>query len=420
MKVLGVIVEYNPFHNGHLHHLLESKKITNSTHTVAVMSGHFLQRGEPALFDKWTRAHMAIKCGVDLVIELPCIYSSQSAEFFAKGAIATLNATNVIDCICFGSEIGNIDILYKISEILVYEPVEFKIKLKEYLKLGYSFPVARSKALFDYMKENNLACIDEQDLLDVLNNPNNILGIEYIKSIITSNSKIKPYTIQRIKAHYNCKNIESEICSATAIREFLRKNDNINDLRRVVPYQTFEIMENQIHNKFLPMFDKYFFETIIYTIIKEGLDIKRYLEVNEGLENKILSCAFKSSSFDDLLSNIKSKRYTLTKVKRTIMNILLGIEKKDMEYIKSTQNTPYIRVLAFNEKGRQILKKIKQDSNCTIINKLSSTDFNNPILNTFLKYDIKSTDIYNIFYYSNNKYMLKGSMDYYISPIYVK
>lgn len=144
MKVLGLIVEYNPFHNGHMHHLLESKKKSDSTHTVAIMSGHFLQRGEPALFDKWTRATAAVEAGVDLVIELPTLLATQSAEFFSHGAVSTLNSTNVIDSICFGSEVGDIDILYQISDILVDEPSEFKEHLKYHLNEGLLFPTARA------------------------------------------------------------------------------------------------------------------------------------------------------------------------------------------------------------------------------------------------------------------------------------
>ncbi|OPJ56924.1 nucleotidyltransferase [Alkalithermobacter paradoxus] len=420
MKVLGVIVEYNPFHNGHLHHLLESKKATNSTHTIAVMSGHFLQRGEPALFDKWSRAKMAVNSGVDLVIELPTIFSSQSAEFFAHGSICALESTNVVDSVCFGSEIGNIDILYKISEILINEPPEFKSELKSHIANGDLFPVARSRALFSYINNNKLISISEGELLHILNSPNNILGIEYIKSILSLKSNIKPYTIQRIKAHYNSKEIESEICSATAIRESLRKSIDLNTLSKVVPSGTYDCVCKRLDDGFFPVFDDLFYEIITSTIIREGSSINSYFEVNEGLENKILDLVLRSNSFYDLLTSIKSKRYTMTKIKRILMNILLGITKEDVFSLKNQNSIPYVRILAFNDKGREIIKEMKKKSESVLINKLSNANLNNPNISKFLKYDIRSTDLYNVIYYKNNKNILKGSMDYYISPIYVK
>ena len=184
MKILGLIVEYNPFHNGHLYHLQKSIEKTKATHTIAIMSGNFLQRGEPALFDKYTRAHAAVKNGVDLVIELPTMFACQSAEIFSHGAITTLNSLNCVDAICFGSEEGDVDILYTISKILVDEPEEFKISLKKYLSDGMLFPTARSLALFDYINDFKLLDISKEKLLNILNSSNNILGLEYIKSII--------------------------------------------------------------------------------------------------------------------------------------------------------------------------------------------------------------------------------------------
>ena len=187
MKIVGLITEYNPFHNGHLYHLEKSKSITGCDYTVSVMSGNFLQRGEPALTDKWIRAKMAIDNGVDLVIELPTLYACQSAEFFAYGAIKLLDSLNVIDYVSFGSEVGSIKDLKKIASILVNEPKEFKDILRDTLKLGIAFPKARSQALKKYLTLKNIT-IDNVE--DILNNPNNILGIEYIKALLKIDSKI--------------------------------------------------------------------------------------------------------------------------------------------------------------------------------------------------------------------------------------
>ncbi len=420
MNILGLIVEYNPFHNGHLYHLEKSKKITKATHTIAVMSGSFLQRGEPALFDKYTRAEIAVKNGVDLVIELPTLYSCQSAEIFSHGAITTLNSLNCVDSVCFGSEEGSIDVLKIISKILVEEPIDFKTYLKKYLDEGLVFPTARSKALYDYINENNILNISENKLQNILNSSNNILGIEYIKSLIKLNSSIKPFTITRIASKYNSSDINSNICSATAIRNVLKDNLNLQQIENVVPNPTFVDIKNNMNANFNPVFDYMFYDLLSSTIIRDYENLEKYFEVNEGIENKIYSNIFTSKNLDDLISSIKSKRYTMTKVKRTLNNILLGITNDDVISTKDICSIPYIRVLAFNDKGREIIRQIKKSSDIEIITKLSKINhISDPLFNTLIKYDIKSSNMYNLIYYKNNKSLIKGPMDFYFSPRYV-
>lgn len=422
MNILGLIVEYNPFHNGHLYHLLKSKEITGATHTVAIMSGNFLQRGEPALFDKYTRAEMAVKNGVDLVIELPTMFACQSAEIFAYGAVNTLNSLNCINSICFGSEEGCIDTLSIISKILVNEPEEFKFLLKKYLNEGMLYPSARSWALFDYISKHKLLDISKEDLLVILNSSNNILGLEYIKSLLKLNSNITPYTITRISASYNSEEIKSNICSATAIRKSLQENNNLSQINDVVPESTYITMENKISSNFSPVFDKDYFDVLSSIILRDVNILDTYFDVNEGIENKIYQSVFTSQSLVDLQQAIKSKRYTLTKIKRTLNNILLGITKEDMIKVKDIDSMPYVRILAFNDKGREIIKVMKTNSEINIINKFSNVSFNmdDEIFKTMISYDIKASNIYNMIYYKNNKQLIKGPMDYYTRPIYVR
>lgn len=421
MNLLGLIVEYNPFHNGHKYHLEKSKEITNATHTIAVMSGSFLQRGEPALFDKYTRAEMAVRNGVDLVIELPTLYSCQSAEIFSHGAITTLNSLNCVNSVCFGSEEGNVEILNKIASILVNEPIEFKLNLKKYLDDGFVFPVARSKALYDYIKTYNILDLNEDKLQQLLNSSNNILGIEYIKSLIKLNSNIKPYTITRIASDYNSTDINSNICSATAIRNILKDKNNMSLIENVIPIPTFDKISSQIDNNFYPVFDYMFFNTLSSIIIRDFENLHNYFEVNEGIENKIYSNIFTSSNLEELINSTKSKRYTMTKIKRTLNNILLGITKEDILKTKDLTSVPYIRVLAFNNKGREIIKKIKVSSDIEVITKFAKiSHIDDPIFKIFIKYDLKSSNIYNLVYYDNNKHLLKGPMDYYLSPKYLQ
>lgn len=421
MKIAGLVVEYNPFHNGHLHHLKRSMELTNATHSIAVMSGNFLQRGEPALFDKFKRAEIAVSNGVDLVVELPTLFACQSAEFFAHGAVSLLNSLNCIDSICFGSEEGNIDLLLEISKILIDEPDEFKSILKEKLDEGILFATARSTALYEYISRNNILNLKEEKLHDILSSSNNILGIEYIKSLLKHKSSIAPYTINRIQSSYNSNTISSNICSATAIRESLRKGNSLSEISSVIPLETLNLISKHIDNGFNPMFDEFYFDVIRELVARDFDKLSDYFDISEGIENKIYKSIFLTSNLSELQQSIKSKRYTLTKVKRMLNNILLGITKEDMNLVKDINKLPYIRVLAFNDKGREILKKIKLNSDIIIINKFSNINFNNdPIFETLIKYDIKSTNIYNLLYYKSNSKLLKGPMDYYISPMYVK
>lgn len=420
MNLLGLIVEYNPFHNGHIHHLNESKKLTKATHTIAVMSGNFMQRGTPAFLDKFTRAEIAIKNGVDLVVELPTLYACQSAEIFAHGGIALLNSLNCVNSLCFGSEVGKIQILNIISKILIDEPLEFKNKLKLNLDSGLTFPKARSLALFDYINENKLYNISEKNLTEILNSSNNILGIEYIKSILKLNSKIKPYTINRIHSNYNSLNIDNSICSASAIRNAL-KSSNLSDISYTIPKPTYDIIKNVINSGFNPVYNNDFYEILYSSIIRDKDNLVDYFEVNEGIENKIYSSIFKCSNYEELQNEIKSKRYTMTKISRTLNNIMLGIKKSDIAKTKDLDYIPYLRVLAFNDKGCEILKEIKNNSNINIITKFSKIKhIDSDIFKTLIDYDIKATNMYNLIYYKNNLSILNGPMDYIISPKYIK
>lgn len=448
MNITGLIVEYNPFHNGHIYHLQKSLEKTNADASIAVMSGNFIQRGEPALFDKFSRAKAAVKSGVDLVVELPSIYASQSAELFAKGSVSLLNSLGCVNSICFGSEEGNIDALYLIASILCLEPQEFKEKLSSYLGEGMLFPTARNKALFDYINSpdflfgDNFNDIDlsEERLNDILSSSNNILGIEYIKQLISLKSDIKPFTIGRIHSEYNSEEISGNINSATAVRKKLyeiisSKENNSSDIDKLIksiqtstditnsiPESTLNMITSNIEKGFLPMYPEYFFETLISTIIRDKKNLESYFDISEGIENKIFKAALVAKDYDELLNLVKSKRYTMTRIKRCLNNILLGITKDDMELAKGINTIPYVRILAFNSKGREIIREIKKSSEIKIINKFSEVEhfMDDKNFKFLIENDIKCTDIYNTIYYKKNRPLLKGSMDYFIKPIYVR
>lgn len=448
MNITGLIVEYNPFHNGHIYHLQKSLEKTNADASIAVMSGNFIQRGEPALFDKFSRAKAAVESGVDLVVELPSIYASQSAELFAKGSVSLLNSLGCVNSICFGSEEGNIDALYLIASILCLEPQEFKEKLSSYLGEGMLFPTARNKALFDYINSpdfsfgDNFNGIDlsEERLNDILSSSNNILGIEYIKQLISLKSDIKPFTIGRIHSEYNSEEISGNINSATAVRkklyeiipskennssdidELIKSIQTSTDITNSIPESTLNMITSNIEKGFLPMYPEYFFETLISTIIRDKKNLESYFDISEGIENKIFKAALVAKNYDELLNLVKSKRYTMTRIKRCLNNILLGITKDDMELAKGINTIPYVRILAFNSKGREIIREIKKSSEIKIINKFSEVEhfMDDKSFKFLIENDIKCTDIYNTIYYKKNRPLLKGSMDYFIKPIYVR
>lgn len=448
MNITGLIVEYNPFHNGHIYHLQKSLEKTNADASIAVMSGNFIQRGEPALFDKFSRAKAAVESGVDLVVELPSIYASQSAELFAKGSVSLLNSLGCVNSICFGSEEGNIDALYLIASILCLEPQEFKEKLSSYLSEGMLFPTARNKALFDYINSpdfsfgDNFNGIDlsEERLNDILSSSNNILGIEYIKQLISLKSDIKPFTIGRIHSEYNSEEISGNINSATAVRkklyeiisskennssdidELIKSIQTSTDITNSIPESTLNMITSNIEKGFLPMYPEYFFETLISTIIRDKKNLESYFDISEGIENKIFKAAIVAKDYNELLNLVKSKRYTMTRIKRCLNNILLGITKDDMELAKGINTIPYVRILAFNSKGREIIREIKKSSEIKIINKFSEVEhfMDDKNFKFLIENDIKCTDIYNTIYYKKNRPLLKGSMDYFIKPIYVR
>ncbi|SCY85080.1 nucleotidyltransferase [Alkaliphilus peptidifermentans] len=419
MNVLGLITEYNPFHNGHLYHLKESIKETKATHTVAVMSGNFLQRGEPALIHKWARAQMAVEAGVDLVIELPTVYACATAELFAFGSVKLLDKLGIIDSICFGSENGNIDLLKEIAEVLVESPSSFEAQLKSKLDLGLSFPAARGKALTYYFKEKMIDSPEEANKYSgLVESPNNILSVEYLKVLRQLKSSITPHTILRRKADYHSTSIASSITSATAIREYLYLNNNIQGLTHTLPATSYNILEDSFKVDIGPVFSRDF-QQAIFTLIRQrgASSLKKIFDVAEGLENRIYHCSLVNDSLHDLYDCIKSKRYPYTRLQRIMMHLLLGIDKDTLNSFNEAGGPQYIRILAFNDKGRQILKLCKENSTLPVINKVPQ--FNgDPLAEKMLDIDIRATNIYTLG--MKKKDLVKQQLDYAFSPIYVR
>ena len=399
MKVLGIVAEYNPFHNGHLYHLQESKKLINADYSVCVMSGNFTQRGDVALIDKWSRAEMALRNGVDLVIELPIVYSISSAENFAYGSMNILDKLGIVDCVSFGSETGELRILDSIADILCNEPKEYVSLLNHELDKGISYPKAREKALLMYLN-------DIRKYANVLSSPNNILGIEYLKALRKLKSNLHPITIQRKNVEYNSTHISKGFASATAIRKLL---DKPSDLSKVVPEETFSILEDKIKRgqivKGLATFEK----EILYKLRCMSVEaIANLPDVSEGLEHAIKNAANSCNNIMDLISLVKSKRYTQTRIQRILLYALLDITKQDMA--NSQKGVPYIRVLGMTENGKRLLAEIVAKKKLNVITspKKFMDKCNNKTVKSLFAKDIFATNIYTLGY----EYESMSNLDY--------
>lgn len=389
-KVLGIIAEYNPFHNGHLYHLQKSLHDTGSSYSIAVISGNFTQRGSTSLVDKWTKTEIALKNGIDLVIELPLLYSISSAENFAEGAIKIFDSLKVVDYISFGSESGDISTLNTVADILYKEPREYKNILSHELGKGLSFPKARENALLMYLK-------DIRKFSSVLSSPNNILGIEYLKALKKYKSNITPVTVERFDSNYNDTSYTGNIASATAIRNIV-KNGSFDILRKVIPESTYSILLDNVKIGHIIPDLSVFEREIIYLLRKMSIaQIAELPDVGEGLENAIKNTANSCNSIVEFLNIIKSKRYTNTRLQRILLYTLLGITKKDIALSKKL--TPYIRVLGFNDKGKYLISEISKANPkleiITSVKKYMDTS-NNKNSKYMLEKDIWATNVYTI------------------------
>lgn len=394
-KVLGIIAEYNPFHNGHLLHLEKSKKICGAQYSVCIMSGNFVQRGNTSIVNKWAKAEMALKSGVDLVLELPTVYSISSAENFAEGAIKLLNSLKIVDTVSFGSENSDINVLNRISSILQEEPKQYLELLNSELKKGLSFPKARENAILLYL--------NDEKYLNILNQPNNTLAIEYLKALKKYKSHISPISVKREKVFYNSNCIVDEYASATAIRNMII-HEQFNDIRKVVPTSSYNLLMDEIEKGHLVIDISKFEKEILYAIRRLSADdIKNIPEVTEGLENAIKNASNSCNNLSELINIVKSKRYTQTRIQRILLYILLNITKKDM-YL-SRKNIPYARILGYSPQGKELISEIyRANPKITLITSVKNflDSSNNKTYKYMLNKDILATNIYTLAYNNNS------------------
>ncbi|MDQ1146821.1 putative nucleotidyltransferase [Bacillus sp. SORGH_AS 510] len=379
MKAVGLIVEYNPFHNGHAYHLSASKEAAQADVVIAVMSGNFLQRGEPALLSKWYRTKMALLNGVDIVFELPYRFATQKAEIFANGAISILEAARC-ESICFGSESGDISSFLHTIEYIKEEEKNLDDGIKFFMDTGVSYPKATALAFKQLQSSNNY--------LD-LAKPNNILGLEYIKAIQRQHSLINPMTVTRKNANYHDEHFTSEtIASATSIRKaiFSPKAEG-QGIDQYVPAATKQLLEEYFHHfQLFHQWENYWSYLQFRLIHSSTEDLKEIYEMEEGLENRLQAAAIQSESFQQFMERIKTKRYTWTRLQRLCVHILTNTKKVEMN--SNLEKATYLRLLGMTANGREYLNKTKKDFTLPLVSKLSSFKEN------MIDLDVKAARVY--------------------------
>ena len=391
-KVLGIIAEYNPFHNGHLYHIKKSIEETGASSVICVMSGNFVQRGNTSIVDKWTKTKMALANGVDLVLELPTIYSVSSAENFAEGAIRLLDSLKIVDTISFGMEAKDIASLNNIANVLYTEPKEYTTILEHELRKGVSFPKARENAVMMYLN-------DIKQYANILTGSNNILAIEYLKAIKKLKSKLNPIGIRREKVLYNDEIIIDDFASATAIRKMIATGQ-FSDIQKVMPKSSYALLADELRKGHYVLDLSKFQKEIIYNLRKMSVEeIAQLVDVSEGLENAIKNAANSSNNLVDFVNIVKSKRYTQTRIQRILIYALLGITNSKMLAFKKA--VPYARVLGINENCKQLISQIaKKNKKVQIVTSVKKymDESKNKVLKEMLETDILATNVYTLGY----------------------
>ena len=377
-KVIGIIAEYNPFHNGHIYQIKKIKEKYPNSIIIVCTSSSFTQRGELSILNKWEKTKVSLLNGVDIVIELPYVYSTQSSDTFAKYGVSLLEKLH-INYLCFGSESNNTTKLLDAAKTQINN-TEFDNKVKLYMKEGYNYPTSLNNALKELINYD-------------IKEPNDLLAISYIKEIISNNYNIEVFNIKRTNSYHDL-DLDNKIVSASNIRNKLLENKNIKDK---VPKETYDILKNKsLKNKY--------FEFLKYKIISET-NLEKYVDVDEGLNVRIKKSINNSKSLSELIMNIKTKRYTYNRISRMLNHILCSFTKEENDKIKKLE---YIRILGFTENGREYLNEIKDEIKLPILNKYDTKKYK------ALEIEKRVTDIYSNIYDNIIDQEIKNK------PIYIK
>lgn len=366
MKICAIISEYNPFHYGHLKHIEDAKKQSGADAVMVILSGNFTQRGEPTILNKHIRARIALEAGADIVVQMPTAYATSTAEIFALAGVKIANSFENVTHLAFGCETKRSDLLMELAKFFVNEPKEYKAKLKKYLNDGNSLVTSRQKAIEDLIKEDATTFSEITEISNILKQPNNILAIEYLKALINTNSKIVPVFTTRADSEYNSEEVVGKNSSATAIRARLYKTNKVRKVKKLVPEFTYSLLKEEVKTFGLP--DINLFNDLCMYKLKMSTpeEIRKVFDVTEGLENRFCEMSRNTKNLNELLLQVKTKRYTFTRIKRIILGNLLQINSKAVKSIYDLDILPFIKVLAFKDDRQELLKSVSANTNLII------------------------------------------------------
>ncbi|MEG1547900.1 MAG: nucleotidyltransferase family protein [Clostridia bacterium] len=356
MSCVGIIAEYNPFHNGHLYHIDQARRLSGARYVIAVMSGNFVQRGEVAAFDKFTRTRHALMCGADMVLELPTVFALSCAQRFASAGVRIIAGTGIVDSLCFGSESGDISAIQRAAALLHGEQANLSAAIMSNLKSGRSYPDALARAMSD----------GDEALYTLLQSPNDVLGIEYVKAISAYGSLLKPYAVKREGIAHDGDDASANFASAKLIRS-ATISGKLDTIANVMPAAVFEDILKLIRSGAAPRENANFSSAILYALRRmDAQELSLIPDVSEGLENLIFRAARSETTYSGLLAAIKTRRYTLSRIKRILMCALLGITKNTADL-----DALYIRVLGVKKSSACLLSDMSKAATLPIIVKYS-------------------------------------------------
>jgi len=401
MKICAIICEYNPLHFGHWYHIQKAKELSGCDAVMCIQAGNFTQRGEPAVTNKYVRARMALEASADIVVQIPTAYCCSSAEIFAMAGVKTANSFENVTHLAFGCETENFELLKEIAKYFANEPKEFKEKLKKFLDAGNSLPTSRQKAIEELMKEDKVVFSEITETINILSKPNNILAIEYLKALYKTKSKIEPIFTTRSNSDYNSADLNGRDSSATAIRTKLLTKQKVKSIKKLVPPFTYQLLKENIKEFGLPNQD--LFNQLCSYVVKSATaeEIKNIYDVSEGIHNRFIENAPKFKDFNELLLNVKTKRYTYTRLKRIVLRLLLKIDKDTVSQIYKVDKLPFIKVLAFNGHNRELLSNISADTDIIIRNS-NIVKKQSPLYSALAEIEDRANAVYNMLLTKSN------------------
>lgn len=401
MKICAIICEYNPLHYGHLYHIQKAKELSECDAVMCIQGGNFTQRGEPAITNKYVRSRMAIEAGADIVVQIPTAYCCSSAETFALCGVKIANSFENVTHLAFGCETENYELLKEIAKYFAKEPKEYKEKLKLFLDQGNSLPVSRQKAIEELIKEDKVEFSEITETLNILTKPNNILAIEYLKALYKTKSKIEPVFTTRSNSDYNSADLNGKDSSATAIRTRILKKNKVSSVKRLIPSFSYKLLKENVDEYGLPNLDLY--NDLCSYVVKTSSaeDILNIYDVSEGIQNRFIDSARKFKDFNELLLDVKTKRYTYTRLKRIVLRLLLKIDKEIVGKLYKMDKLPFIKVLAFNAGNPDLLSNVSADTNIIIRNSNVVKDANQDY-KTLADIEDRANAVYNMLLKKSN------------------